>query len=291
MSISASLIQEVRRITDAPILKCKKALEAAGGDKEAAIDLLRKEGAATAVKKGTRVACEGTVKAIVKDGMALILEVNCETDFTARNEHFTGFVDTVVNAIFAHQPADVAELSAVILQDGKSIESAREELVGRIGENIQVRRFALYRSDSDLVSAYQHGQKIGVIVQLAKGSVEAGRDVAMQAAATSPLALNADQIPADAVEKERLLFAEQVKDMNKPQNVIDNIIAGKLNKFLEENTLMGQPFVKDPKVKVRDFLKSNDTDVTSFIRYELGEGIEKKTVSFADEVEQARGSV
>ncbi|MDA9832115.1 translation elongation factor Ts [Gammaproteobacteria bacterium] len=291
MSISASLIQEVRRMTDAPILKCKKALEAANGDKDAAIDLLRKEGAATALKKGSRVACEGVVKAIVKDGMALIMEINCETDFTARNDYFTGFVDVVVDAVFSHQPADLEALSALVLQDEKSVEQMRQELVGRIGENIQVRRFELYRADSQLVSAYQHGQKIGVIVQLSKGSVDAGRDVAMQAAATSPLALNADQIPAAVVEKERALFSEQVKGMDKPQNVIDNIIGGKLNKFLEENTLMGQPFVKDPKVKVRDFLKANDTDVVSFIRYELGEGIEKKTMSFADEVEQARGSV
>ncbi len=291
MSISASLIQEVRRITDAPILKCKKALEATAGDKDAAIEILRKEGAATAVKKSSRVACEGVVKAVSRDGMALNIEINCETDFTARNDYFQNFVNTVVDAVFADRPSDVATLSQIKVNDGRSIEELRQELVGRIGENIQIRRFALYHSHSQLVSAYQHGQKIGVIVKLSKGSVDAGRDVAMQAAATSPLALNADQIPAEAIDKERALFAEQVKGMDKPQNVIDSIVSGKLNKFLEENTLLGQPFVKDPKVKVRDFLKAHHTDVESFVRYELGEGIEKKTMSFADEVEQARGSV
>ena len=288
MSIDKSLIQEVRAITDAPILKCKKALEDAGGDKQKAIEILREIGAATAVKKGSRVACEGVVIAEAKDGHAVLLEVNSETDFTAKNEHFKGFVQQVLAAIFAHNPADIDALMALDA-GGQTLEEVRQALVGRIGENIQVRRFALFTGTA---AAYQHGIKIGVIVHLADGgSVDAGRDAAMQVAATNPLALDADGIPAESIEREKALFASQVKDMNKPANVIENIVKGKMNKFTEENTLLGQAFVKDPKLKVRDYLQQQSTQVLQYTRFELGEGIEKKSVSFADEVEQAKGSV
>jgi elongation factor Ts len=288
MSIDKSLIQEVRAITDAPILKCKKALEDAGGDKQKAIEILREIGAATAVKKGSRVACEGVVIAEAKDGHAVLLEVNSETDFTAKNEHFKGFVQQVLAAIFAHNPADIDALMALDA-GGQTLEEVRQALVGRIGENIQVRRFALFTGTA---AAYQHGIKIGVIVHLADGgSVDAGRDAAMQVAATNPLALDADGIPAESIEREKALFASQVKDMNKPANVIENIVKGKMNKFTEENTLLGQACVKDPKLKVRDYLQQQSTQVLQYTRFELGEGIEKKSVSFADEVEQAKGSV
>ena len=172
-----------------------------------------------------------------KDGHAVLLEVNSETDFTAKNEHFKGFVQQVLAAIFAHKPADIDALMALDA-GGQTLEEVRQALVGRIGENIQVRRFALFTGTA---AAYQHGIKIGVIVHLADGgSVDAGRDAAMQVAATNPLALDADGIPAESIEREKALFASQVKDMNKPANVIENIVKGKMNKFTEENTLLGR---------------------------------------------------
>tara|TARA_Y200000002_G_scaffold29403_1_gene21963 strand:- start:4780 stop:5655 length:876 start_codon:yes stop_codon:yes gene_type:complete len=291
MGITKQDIHEIRQITDAPILKCKKALEEAGGDKERAIEILREMGTATAQKKGARVACEGVVAIKMQDQQLIILEVNSETDFAAKNEFFKNFVSQVANTIMDSDVNDVQGLSDIKLETGQTLEATRQELVGKIGENIQVRRFEKMVADEGLLAFYQHGEKIGVIVKLAKGSADIGRDVAMQIAATNPSALNKDQMDPKLIAKEREIFQSQVDGLNKPENVLENIINGKLNKFINENTVLGQAFVKDPKLSVGDYLKQNDTEVESYIRFELGEGIEKKTVSFADEVEQAKGSV
>lgn len=290
MAVTAKDIQIIRQRTNAPLLKCKEALMKADGDHDKALDILREMGAASAVKKGDRMATEGVVKALSSGSKTVILEVNSETDFAAKNEGFIAFVDTVAHCALSQQPESVEALNGLEI-NGQTIEAHRQELVGKIGENIQVRRFDILDAADGTNCIYQHGQKITVVVRLEQGSEEVGRDVAMQVAATNPLALDQAGIPAEKIEKEKAIFEGQIKDMDKPANVLENIIKGKINKFVEENTLLGQVFVKDSKQKVRDYLKANNAVVAEFVRYELGEGMEKKTVSFADEVEQARGSI
>ena len=228
----------------------------------------------------------------MKEQRAEMGELSCEKDFVAKNPEFLKCCDELAGAIIKFpENCLMTDLPKIPLKDGKTVDDVRVELVGKIGENIQVRRFEKIVADEGLLAFYQHGEKIGVIVKLAKGSADIGRDVAMQIAATNPSALNKDQMDPKLIAKEREIFQSQVDGLNKPENVLENIINGKLNKFINENTVLGQAFVKDPKLSVGDYLKQNDTEVESYIRFELGEGIEKKTVSFADEVEQAKGSV
>ncbi len=284
MAISASLVKELRERTGAGMMECKKALVETDGNIEAAAELMRKSGAAKADKKAGRVAADGVIKASVsKDGKkAVILEINSETDFVAKDENFQVFADAVLAAIFEHQPASVEQLSAIGLSDGQTVEEARQALIAKVGENIQVRRFEMVSSDHG-VASYLHGARIGVLVE-SDADAEMARDVAMHVAAANPQFLNTESVPAEFVEKEKGILIAQAEASGKPAEIIEKMIQGRMKKFIGEITLMGQPFVKDPEVSVEKLLASTKAKVSRFIRYEVGEGIEKKVEDFAAEV-------
>ena len=284
MTITASLVKELRERTGSGMMECKKALVETDGDIEAAAELMRKSGAAKADKKAGRVAADGVIKvSVTQDGKAaVILEINSETDFVAKDENFQAFADDVLATIAEHKPASVEELAALTMANGKSVEEARQALIAKVGENIQVRRFEIVESD-DSIASYLHGARIGVLVE-SSANAEMARDVAMHVAATNPQFVSQDSIPVEFVEKEKGILVAQAESSGKPAEIIEKMIQGRLNKFLAEVTLMGQPFIKDPDLSVAQLLAGADASVSRFIRYEVGEGIEKKVEDFAAEV-------
>ena len=284
MAITASLVKELRERTGSGMMECKKALVETDGDIEAAAELMRKSGAAKADKKAGRVAADGAIKVSVSDDgkSAVILEINSETDFVAKDDNFQAFADEVLAAVAQHKPASVEELSALTLASGQSVEEARQALIAKVGENIQVRRFEIVESDASIAS-YLHGARIGVLVDSSADS-DMARDVAMHIAAVNPQFVNQDAIPAEFVEKEKAILIAQAESSGKPPEIIEKMIQGRLNKFLAEVTLMGQPFVKDPDQTVDKLLSAAGAGVSGFVRYEVGEGIEKKVEDFAAEV-------
>ncbi len=290
MAVTAALVKELRERTGLGMMECKKALVETQGDIETAIDNLRKSGQAKAAKKAGRTAAEGIVGLATEQGVGVLLEVNSETDFVARNEEFVAFVDQINQTILDQQPADVDALVALPLVGGeKTVEQTRNALVQKIGENIQVRRFACARGD--LVVGYVHSnQKVGAIVALNGGDESLGRDIAMHITATNPMVVNPSDVPESALAKEKEIFTAQAKESGKPDNIIEKMIAGRLKKFEAEVSLVEQPFVKDPDTKIGQLLKANSASVQAFFRYEVGEGIEKEEKDFAQEVmEQVRG--
>ena len=283
MSITASMVKELRERTGVGMMECKKALVETNGDMDAAAELLRKSGQAKADKKAGRIAAEGRV-AIAADGnKATVVEVNSETDFSAKHEDLVAFVKSAAEAALASGETDVAAFSNQELADGKTVEAARLELVNTIGENISVRRIAHVVS-SDALGHYTHGAKIGAIVALEGGDAELARDVAMHVAATNPTCIDEAGVPAETLENERRILTEQAQDSGKPAEIIEKMVNGRVAKFLKEITLVGQPFVKDPDVTVGKLLSGAGAKVTGFVRYEVGEGIEKKEENFAEEV-------
>ncbi|STY29360.1 Elongation factor Ts (EF-Ts) [Legionella wadsworthii] len=286
MSISASLVMELRERTGAGMMECKKFLIATNGDIEAAITEMRKAGQAKADKKADRVAAEGVIVITRStDGLrAIMLEINSETDFVARDENFTSFANNVAEAALNSSVTTIAELSEIKLSSGNSVEQARQELVAKIGENIKLRRLERMQCDSGVIGHYLHGSRIGVMVALKNGDEELAKDIAMHIAASKPIVVSKDQVSADAIENEREIFTAQAKESGKPQEIIDKMIEGRINKFIDEVSLLGQPFVKNPDVKVGQLLKEKNNEVLSFIRYEVGEGIEKKEDNFVEEV-------
>jgi elongation factor Ts len=284
VAITASLVKELRERTGAGMMECKKALVECDGDIEAAAELMRKSGAAKADKKSGRVAADGAVKIKVSDDgkTAVILEINSETDFVAKDDNFQGFADSVAEIIFDQQPADVATLAELKTASGDTVEQARQALISKIGENIQVRRFEIVNTEDSLVS-YQHGARIGVLVNSSANS-EMARDIAMHIAAANPMYIQESDVPADFIEKEKEILIAQAESSGKPREIIEKMIEGRMKKYLAEITLLGQPFVKDPDQTVGKLLSSASAAVTSFIRYEVGEGIEKKQEDFAAEV-------
>ena len=284
MAITAALVKELRERTGSGMMECKKALVETDGDIEAAAELMRKSGAAKADKKAGRVAADGAIKVSVsEDGKsAVILEINSETDFVAKDENFQAFADEVLAAIVANRPASVEDLSSLQLASGQSVEAARQALISKVGENIQVRRFQVVESDASIAS-YLHGARIGVLVDTTADD-DLARDIAMHIAAVNPQFVDHDEIPAEFVEKEKAILIAQAESSGKPPEIIEKMIQGRLNKFLAEVTLMGQPFVKDPDQSVAKLLSGADATVSAFVRYEVGEGIEKKTEDFAAEV-------
>lgn len=269
------------------MMECKKALVECDGDIEAAAELMRKSGAAKADKKSGRVAADGAIKIkIADDGKkAAIVEVNSETDFVAKDENFQAFAEAVTETVFNNDPADVAALSAMATPSGETVEQAREALVAKIGENIQVRRFQVLTSDDGLVS-YQHGARIGVVVD-SSADTDMARDIAMHVAAVNPAHVQESDVPAETVEKEKAILIAQAESSGKPPEIIEKMIMGRLKKFLAEITLLGQPFVKDPDQTVGKLLSSANANVNGFVRFEVGEGIEKKQEDFAAEVAAA----
>ena len=286
MSISASLVMQLRERTGAGMMECKKFLIATNGDIEAAITEMRKAGQAKADKKADRVAAEGVVViARSADGRsAVMLEINSETDFVARDENFTNFASKVAETALNSSANTIAELSTITLASGNTVEQARQELVAKIGENIKLRRLERMSCDTGVIGYYLHGSRIGVMAALKTGDEELAKDIAMHIAASKPIVVSRDQVSAEAIENEREIFTAQAKESGKPQEIIDKMIEGRINKFIDEVSLLGQPFVKNPDIKVGQLLKEKNTEVLSFIRYEVGEGIEKKEDNFVEEV-------
>ncbi len=292
MAITAALVKELRERTGLGMMECKKALVATDGDIEKAIDDMRKSGQAKAAKKAGRTAAEGAVVTkISEDGkIAIILEVNSETDFSSRHDDFKGFCDKVAACVLANKESDVEKLKELEIEGGLTVEAARLALVQTIGENIQVRRASVVESAEGVVGGYIHGVKIGVLVALNAGDAELAKDVAMHVAAANPQVVNSDQVDPAILDKEKEIFTAQAKDSGKPDEIIEKMVVGRIKKFLKEITLVDQPFIKDPDVTVGALVKKSSADVLSFIRYEVGEGIEVEVVDFAAEVAaQARG--
>ena len=283
MSISASMVKELRERTGAGMMECKKALVETGGDLDAAAEHLRKSGQAKADKKASRVAADGRIVVAAEGNKAVIVEVNSETDFVAKDENFMAFSDAVAAAALAAGTTDVEALSAEALPDGRTVELARTELISKVGENIGVRRIAIVESDSVLAS-YTHGARIGAVVALNGGDEALARDIAMHVAASNPTCIDETDVPAETLEKEKRILTEQAQDSGKPAEIVEKMVLGRINKFLKEITLVGQPFVKDPDVSVGKLLKGAGATVSAFVRFEVGEGIEKKQENFADEV-------
>ncbi len=283
--ITANLVKELREKTDAPMMECKKALAEAAGDLGKAEAILRIKLGNKASKAASRLAAEGVVAAhIAADGKAgALVEINCETDFVAKNEEFLAFAGALAQLIVARDPADVDALSHLPF-DGSSVDEVRRALVGKIGENLAIRRFVRLAGRGRLASYIHGGAKIGVLVDVTGGDEVLAKDLAMHIAASKPIALSAGEVPAAAVEKEREIATAKATDSGKPANIVAKMVEGSVQKFLRETTLLGQPFVKNDKQSIEQLLKSKDARVTAFALYVVGEGIEKKKDDFVSEV-------
>ncbi len=284
MAITAALVKELRERTGAGMMECKKALVETDGDIETAIDNMRKSGQAKAAKKAGRIAAEGIIVAKTSDDgkEGIILEVNSETDFVSRDENFLAFANEVSDLALANKVTDIESLMALTTASGTTVADARETLVAKIGENIQLRRIEYVAGD--LISTYIHGGRIGVVVSLEGGNDELARDIAMHVAASAPEVISPDDVPAELLEKEKEIFTAQARESGKPDNIIEKMIEGRMKKYVGEVSLEGQPFIKDPSMKIEKLLKDNEAKVVKFYRFEVGEGIEKKEEDFAAEV-------
>ncbi|MCR4300153.1 MAG: translation elongation factor Ts [Sulfuricaulis sp.] len=288
MSISAQQVKELRERTGLGMMECKVALTETGGDMEAAADLLRKRAGAKVEKKAGRIAAEGAIGIIVSPDRksAAMVEVNCETDFVAKGEEFLVFAAAAAACVADKQPADINALYALPGGDGTpgTIAQMREGLVMKLGEKINIRRFEKLSANQGHIGSYLHAQKIGVLVVLDGGDETLAKDIAMHVAASQPEYFSKDQVPAAAIAKEKEILLEQAKDSGKPPEIIEKMVMGRVNKYLNEITLLGQPFVKDPDTTVEKLLKSKGASVKGFLRYEVGEGLEKRPDNFTAEV-------
>ena len=281
-AITAAMVGELRAKTDAPMMECKKALTEADGDLARAEEILRVKLGSKASKAASRVTAEGVVAVSISGGVGAIVEVNCETDFVTKNEEFIALANTAAKLVAEKNPADVAALSALPL-DGKTLDEVRAALVGKIGENMSIRRFKRYETGSKLVS-YLHGTRIGVLVEYDGADEQVGKDVAMHVAAMKPVALSANDVPADLIEKERSIAAQKAAESGKPADIVAKMVEGSVQKYLKEVSLLNQAFVKNDKQTVEQMLKAANTTVKSFTMFVVGEGIEKKQDDFAAEV-------
>lgn len=290
-TISASQVKELRERTGAGMMECKNALTKCAGDMEKAIEELRKSGAAKAGKKAGRIAAEGAIGITDAGKQAVMVEVNSETDFVARDANFTGFVSSIVGAILDSNIQDVAEFANHKLSTGKTVEETRAELVAKVGENVQIRRIVVSSSAAATTGTYLHGNRIGVIVELDVDNKDLARDIAMHIAANRPLVISPESVPQDIVAKEKEIYLAQAATSGKPQEIIEKMVVGRLKKYLDEVSLTGQPFVKDPDVTVGSLLNKHRAKVLAFYRFEVGEGIEKVTEDFRESVlSQAQGN-
>ena len=291
MEITAALVKELRERTGSGMMECKKALTEVGGDIEAAVELMRKSGMAKADKKAGRVAAEGAIVAAASaDGArAVIVEVNCETDFVAKGDDFVNFSNQVAKAALAAKSASVEEVMGLAVSGG-TVDDVRRALISKLGENISIRRFTMLESAGGKVGIYLHGSRIGVLAAVKGGDEALARDIAMHVAASKPVAVGPQNVSADLIAKEKEIYTAQAADSGKPADIVEKMVMGRVNKFLREVTLLGQPFVKNPDQTVEQLLKEKSAEVMGFVRYEVGEGIEKKTDNFAEEVmAQVRG--
>ena len=288
MAITASMVKELRDRTGLGMMECKKALEETGGDIEMSIDNLRKSGQAKAAKKAGNIAADGAI-IIAQDGnKALLLEVNSQTDFVAKDDNFTAFATQVAQVALANNTTDVAAIAGLAYADGLTVEEARVALVQKIGENIQIRRATIVEGEN--LAVYKHGLKIGVAISYSGGNEEIGKGVAMHVAAFNPMAINAEDVPAEILAREKEIFAAKARESGKPENIVEKMITGSLDKFLNEVTLTRQMYVIDNEKKVADVLKAAGMTVTQVVRLEVGEGIEKKQENFAEEVAAAQAA-
>ena len=286
MAVTAAMVKELRERTGAGMMECKKALVETDGDLETAIEFLRKSGLAQADKKASRVAAEGKIALAIADGgkQAVMVEVNCETDFVAKDVNFNAFADAVAANALNQATADVDALMATSINND-SVEETRQALISKIGENVQVRRF-VRESTEDTLGAYVHGGKIGVLVDVSGGDEELARDLAMHIAAMNPEYVSADDVPADIIAREKDILVAQAESSGKPPEIIEKMVVGRLRKHLSGITLLGQPFVKDGDITIAKLLEQKSASVNGFNRLVVGEGIEKKQENFADEVMQ-----
>ena len=288
MKITASLVKELRERTGAGMMDCKSALNDVDGDIESAIEVMRKSGAAKAAKKAGRIAAEGVISIKQKESGIVILEVNCETDFVAKDENFLSFTDEILNVIMSQDVNSVDNLLQKSIKE-QTVEEKIQQLVTKIGEKISIRRFEKIKIDKQ-VGIYLHGKRIGVIVEMDGGDENLAKDVAMHIAASKPLYINEKEVSQEVLAKEKEIYLAQAQESGKPDNIIEKMVEGRLKKFIKEITLIGQPFVKDSELSVEKVLQTANAKVLSFIRYEVGEGIEKRTDNFAEEVmSQAKG--
>lgn len=288
MAISAAMVKELRERTGSGLMECKKALQETNGDIDAAIEVMRKAGLAKAGKKSDRTAAEGRIIIRVSDDgkRGAIVEVNCETDFVGKGDDFIEFATQVSERALLTQPETLEALMELPLREGSdtTIETARKELIAKIGENINIRRFALKQITEGVLGVYSHGDRIGVLVEMIGGDELLAKDIAMHIAASNPQAISAQDVPTAVIESEKSVFAAQAAESGKPEEIIAKMVEGRVRKFLAEITLLGQPFVKDPDTTVEKLLQSASASVKDFTRYEVGEGIEKKEENFAEEV-------
>jgi elongation factor Ts len=286
MAITAALVKELRERTGAGMMDCKKALMETSADLEAAIDLMRASGAAKAAKKSGRVASEGLVNLTVSDDNknAVILEVNSETDFVTKGSAFIDFVAALGSLALKNKPESLEAFLSQTLDSGETVDEARQGIIAKIGENISVRRLQIVTTENGVLGAYKHGERIAVLAVLSGTDGELAKDIAMHIAASKPECVSEDQLSSELVEREKAIFIEQAKESGKPDNIIEKMIVGRMKKFVNEVTLYGQAFVKDPDTTVGALVKSKGAEVESFIRYEVGEGMEKKEDNFVEEV-------
>jgi elongation factor Ts len=294
MEITAALVKDLRERTGSGLMECKKALVETGGDVEAAIDLMRKQGLVKAGKKAGRIAADGRiVMQVAADGsLGAMLEINSETDFVAKGDDFNAFAEQVLRRAVAAQVEDVEQLLALPLEAGKEItvDTGRKELIAKIGENINLRRLVRFKPSGGIVGGYMHGIRIGVLVELQGGDAALAKDIAMHIAASRPIAVSEQDVPANVIAKEKEIFGAQAADSGKPPEIVEKMVQGRIRKFLAEVTLLGQPFVKDPETTVAKLLDKAKARVVRFQRFEVGEGIEKASTDFAAEVmAQVRG--
>lgn len=292
-NISAAQVKELRERTGAGMMECKKALEVVGGDLDRAIEELRKSGAAKAGKKAGRIAAEGAIIIEQNDKRAIMMEINSETDFVARDANFTEFANVVAKTALRECISDVEKLSAMPYDTaGKTIEEARQELVAKVGENVQLRRAILSNEiTTGTIGTYTHGNRIGVLVELDVPNNELARDIAMHIAASRPIVISPDDVSPELVAKEKEIYMAQAASSGKPQDIVEKMVLGRLQKYLDEVSLIGQPFVKDPSVTVGNLLNKSRAKVIAFHRFEVGEGIEKKVEDFKESVmSQVQGS-
>ncbi len=290
-AITASMVKDLRASTGAGMMDCKKALTEADGDMAKAVDILREKGLSQAAKKAGRIAAEGAVVSYVsEDGkVGVITEVNCETDFVGHNESFQTLAKSIAKQVADAAPADLDALLASEM-DGKTVKDLVTEAVAKIGENISVRRFERFESAEGHVYSYIHGGgKIGVLVDMKGGDAELGKDVAMQVAAANPSYLDRTQVPAAELEHEKEVLSEQARNEGKPENIIEKMVIGRINKYYKEVCLLDQEFIKDGDLTISKLLKSKGAEVVRFARFQLGEGIEKKQENFAEEIQKQIG--
>lgn len=287
MSISASQVKQLREQTGAGMMDCKRALEETTGNMEAAIDFLRKKGAASAERKASRIASEGIIGQWISDdgSQAVMVEVNCETDFVAKDESFGIFVAQIIQVIAVNRPTDLEALGELALGASGSVNEARLVLIGRVGENIGIRRFECIEAASgSVLSGYLHGQRIGVVMGLKGGQSSLGRDLAMHVAASRPLAILPSGIAPELLEREKNIVIAQAAESGKADAIVEKMVAGRMTKFVRENTLVGQAFVKNLETTVEGLLKLEGAEVSAMVCYEVGEGLEKRSDDFVAEV-------